>query len=68
MDAALKESRVLFIHGIGEIGGAERELLTIASSLARRDYKPVVVCPSAGPFQHELATRGIETREGRFLV
>jgi len=31
MDAALKESRVLFIHGIGEIGGAERELLTIAS-------------------------------------
>ncbi len=66
MDAALKESRVLFIHGIGEIGGAERELLTIASSLARRDYKPVVMCPSAGPFQHELATRGIETREGQF--
>ena len=66
MDAVLKESRVLFIHGIGEIGGAERELLTIASSLARRDYKPVVMCPSAGPFQHELATRGIETREGQF--
>jgi glycosyltransferase involved in cell wall biosynthesis len=53
---------VLFIHGITEIGGAERELLTLVDALPRFGYHPVVVCPDAGPFVEELIRRGIETR------
>jgi len=53
---------VLFIHGITEIGGAERELLTLVDALPRFGYHPVVVCPDAGPFVKELNQRGIETQ------
>ncbi len=53
---------VLFIHGINEIGGAERELVALVDALPRFGYQPVVVCPEAGPFVEELTRRGIETR------
>lgn len=53
---------VLFVHGITEIGGAERELLVMLDRLPQRGYRPIVVCPDGGPLAQELVRRGIETR------
>lgn len=53
---------VLFIHGITEIGGAERELLLILEHLRKQGYGPVVVCPDTGPLVEELERLGIEMR------
>jgi glycosyltransferase involved in cell wall biosynthesis len=53
---------ILFIHGIVEIGGAERELLMIVDRLARLGYTPVLVCPGWGPLGEELAKLGIPIR------
>ena len=53
---------VLFIHGIGKIGGAERELLVIVDRLPRWGCRPLVVCPNRGPLVEEFARRGIDTR------
>ena len=39
--------RVLFLHGITSIGGAERDLLAIIKAL--RGFDPVVVCPCQDP-------------------
>ncbi|HEU4686220.1 MAG TPA: glycosyltransferase family 4 protein [Nitrospira sp.] len=40
---------ILFIHGIGEIGGAERDLHTLVGGLNRSQWEPAVACPAAGP-------------------
>lgn len=53
---------ILFVHGIAEIGGAERELLVMLDRLPHYGYRPVVVCPGDGPLVAELTRRGIETR------
>ncbi|MEK6694979.1 MAG: glycosyltransferase family 4 protein [Nitrospirota bacterium] len=53
---------VLFVHGITEIGGAERELLVMLDRLPQRGYRPIVVCKDRGPLVVELERRGIETR------
>ena len=53
---------VLFVHGITEIGGAERELLRVLERLPRFGYRPVVVCGERGPLIEELTRRSIETR------
>jgi len=53
---------VLFIHGITEIGGAERELLVILDRLPRLGFRPILACPDRGPFVEELHRRGIEIR------
>jgi len=53
---------VLFVHGIAEIGGAERELLVMLDRLPQRGYRPIVVCQDRGPLVVELERRGIETR------
>jgi glycosyltransferase involved in cell wall biosynthesis len=50
---------ILFIHGIGEIGGAERELLVYVDHLGTFGYSPVVICPDRGPLATELKHRGI---------
>jgi len=52
--------KILFIHGITEIGGAERELLLILSELPSLGYQPVVACPAQGPLVQELDRRKIE--------
>jgi len=52
----------LFVHGITEIGGAERELLVMLDRLPQRGYRPIAVCPDRGPLVVELERRGIETR------
>ena len=52
--------KVLIIHGVTEIGGAERELLRILDDLPSLEYHPVVACPAEGPFVQELDCRKIE--------
>lgn len=53
---------ILFVHGVNEIGGAERELLVMLDHLPQRGYRPVVVCPASGALVAELQRRGVETR------
>ena len=53
-------NKVLIIHGVTEIGGAERELLRILDDLPSLGYHPVIACPADGPFVQELDCRKIE--------
>lgn len=57
---------IAFVHGIPEIGGAERELLVILSRLQRDAYPIRVICPRTGPFVEALHQRGIKTSEAEF--
>ncbi len=57
---------ILIIHGITEIGGAERELLTILERLPARGYAPCVVLSGNGPLVEELARRDVPTRSAPF--
>jgi glycosyltransferase involved in cell wall biosynthesis len=54
---------VLFIHGVAEIGGAERELLLMLDQLPRFGYEPLLVCPEQGPLLDEVNRRGILHRD-----
>ena len=47
-------SRILYIHGETQIGGAERELLIWLEFLDRKRYQPYVVCSGDGPLTIEL--------------
>jgi len=58
--------KILFIHGIAEVGGAERELLLIVNHLPKYGCQPVVVCPREGPFPELLRHGCIETRSAPF--
>ena len=51
--------RILYIHGIDRIGGAERDLLAILNSLNRSDWEPHVACPSRGPLHEILGKAGV---------
>ncbi len=53
---------ILFVHGVTEIGGAERELLLILDRLPEFGYRAVVVCPDGGPLVEELNRRAISRR------
>lgn len=53
---------ILFIHGIREIGGAERELLLILKQLQGHSYNSVVACPDGGALRKALEQIGVETR------
>ena len=45
---------VLYVHGVSQIGGAERELLTWLQFLDRTRIHPYVVCPDNGSLLAEL--------------
>ncbi len=47
--------RILYIHGIGGIGGAERDLLAMLRALDRDAWEPHVACPSGTPLSAALA-------------
>jgi len=47
-------ARILFVHGIGAIGGAERDLIALLSRLDRRIWEPTITCPGTGSL-HEVA-------------
>ena len=40
--------RILYVHGVTEIGGAERDLLTWLENFDRTRFHPYVVCAGAG--------------------
>ena len=46
--------RVLYVHGIGEIGGAEKDLLSYLCLLDRNEFRPHVVCPGSGTLIEEV--------------
>jgi len=61
------KKKILFVHGITEIGGAERELLGVLENLPRYGYYPVVACPGDGPLVEKLLRRGIPRKEAMFV-
>jgi len=54
-----KGIRVLYIHGVAPIGGAERELLTWLKVLDKTRFHPYMVCPPDGPLAFELSELNI---------
>lgn len=46
--------RILYIHGISEIGGSERDLLCLLKRLDRAKWDPFVVCPPDSPLLKEV--------------
>ncbi len=53
--------KVLFLHGVTAIGGAERELVAIVRELDHDRFDPVVVCSDHGPLFQELKSIGVRT-------
>jgi glycosyltransferase involved in cell wall biosynthesis len=49
-----KPKRILYIHGISAIGGAERDLLCLFERIDRQRFEPFVVCPPDGPLIREV--------------
>jgi len=47
-------TRILYVHGIEAIGGAERDLISLLKTLDRHTWEPHVVCPGTGPFRDLL--------------
>ncbi len=45
---------VAYVHGIGEIGGAEKDLLSYLELLDRNEFCPHVVCPDTGALKSEI--------------
>ena len=54
-------TRILYVHGIEAIGGAERDLIALLKTLDRHKWEPYVVCPGTGPFREQLHTIGAPT-------
>lgn len=52
--------RVLYVHGITEVGGAERDLLSLLAHLDRAKFEPLVALPDRGPLFDLLRARGVE--------
>ncbi len=44
-------TRILYVHGIESIGGAERDLIALLSKLDRRIWHPALACPGTGPLR-----------------
>jgi glycosyltransferase involved in cell wall biosynthesis len=49
------------VHGIDAIGGAERDLIALLTTLDRRRWEAHVVCPGSGPFRNQLDAIGVST-------
>ena len=53
--------RILYVHGISAIGGAERDLLALLKVLDRHQWEPQVVCPGTGPLHDQLQALAVPT-------
>ncbi len=51
--------KILYLHHMAQLGGAERSLLVLVSRLDRRRFQPIFLCPAEGPFAQELRPLGI---------
>jgi glycosyltransferase involved in cell wall biosynthesis len=54
-------TRILYVHGIEAIGGAERDLIALLKTLDRQKWEPHVVCPGTGPFRDQLHAIAVPT-------
>jgi glycosyltransferase involved in cell wall biosynthesis len=54
-------TRILYVHGIEAIGGAERDLIALLRTLDRQKWEPHAVCPGTGPFGEQLHTIAVPT-------
>ena len=54
-------TRILYVHGIEAIGGAERDLIAVLKTLDRQKWEPHVVCPGTGPFREQLHAIAVPT-------
>ena len=54
-------TRILYVHGIEAIGGAERDLISLLKTLDRHKWEPHVVCPGTGPFRDQLHAIAVPT-------
>jgi glycosyltransferase involved in cell wall biosynthesis len=59
-------TRILYVHGIEAIGGAERDLIALLKTLDHRKWEPQVVCPGTGPFRKQLHAIAIPTHALNF--
>ena len=53
--------RILYIHGVGSIGGAERDLVALLSRLDRRSWHSVIACPGIGPLRDAVFMQDLPT-------
>ena len=53
--------KILFYNHTGQVGGAERLLLTLMERLDRSQFDPVLVCPAEGPLHHLANKTGVRT-------
>ena len=52
-------TRILYVHGIEAIGGAERDLVAMLGKLDRHAWRLEVACPGRGPFRELVAALGV---------
>lgn len=53
--------KILFYNHTGQVGGAERLLLTILARLDRANFDPVLICPEHGPLREMATSLGVRT-------
>jgi glycosyltransferase involved in cell wall biosynthesis len=54
-------ARILYVHGIGSIGGAERDLIALLSRLDRSIWHPVIACPGTGSLRGVALAQDVPT-------
>ena len=52
--------KILYLHGVTAVGGAEQDLLTIINGLDRKQLTAVVVCSDRGPLAQKLEASGVQ--------
>ncbi len=58
---------ILFYNHTGQIGGAERVLLTILAGFDRTNVQPLVICPEQGPLQNMIMELGVPVEKSPVL-
>jgi len=51
---AVVARRILYVHGMESIGGAEQDLLLLLRRLDRMRWSPIVACPAQGAFRSRV--------------
>jgi L-malate glycosyltransferase len=59
--------RTLFYNHTGQVGGAERLLLTILARLDRASFDPILICPELGPLREMAIRLGVPTESTSVL-
>jgi glycosyltransferase involved in cell wall biosynthesis len=54
-------AHILYVHGIGSIGGAERDLIALLTKLDRSIWHPAIACPESGPLREVTLAQDVPT-------